>query len=106
MIQLGEILCGIILLAVVVLGGWWAIYPGPDDPKGFMYVGWRLGLPTLGPDRALGTMVGDGHSKDLVFGKTEAELIKKFGYVTPLSQTDDGYYGFCYRTSGRRSQPA
>jgi hypothetical protein len=101
-----KILGTIILLAIVILVGWWALYPGPDDPKGFMYIGWRLGLPTIDQDRALGTMVGDVHRETLVIGKTKAELIKKFGYVTPISQTDDGYYGFCYRSSGRPSQPA
>ncbi len=59
----------------------------------------------MSPDSALGTMVGDGKSKDLVIGKTEAELIKKFGYVTPMSQAAE-YYRFCYRTSGRPLQPA
>jgi len=96
LVQLGKILGGTILLAIVALGGWWATYPGPDDPKGLMYVGWRLGLPTLDPDRALGTMVGDRHRDGLVIGKTREELVRRFGFVTSLDEPSSQYVRFCY----------
>jgi hypothetical protein len=92
-----KILGAVILLVIVVFGGWWATYPGPD-PKGFMYIGWRLGLPTLNEDLALGSMVGDIHREDLVIGKTQDELIKRFGYLTSLDDTG-GYNKFCYNNS-------
>jgi len=88
----------IFLLAIVVLGSWWALYPGPDDPKGLMYIGWRLGLPTLDPDRVLGTMVGDVHRNGLVIGQTRNQLIKRFGYVTTLDEAST-YVRYCYFNS-------
>ncbi len=81
------------------------MYPGPYDPKGFMYVGWKLGLPTLDPDRALETMVGDSHTETLVVGKTQSELVKRFGYVTSLNDAAP-YYKFCYNTSGYKGSEA
>ena len=90
---------------ILSVGVWESQYHNADE-KDLRYIGWKLDIFPMNPDSALGTMVGDGHSADLVLGKTEAALIKKFGYVTPLSQADNNYYGFCYRTSGRPSQPA
>ena len=86
------------MLVAVVIGVWWATYPGPDDPKGFIYIGWRLGLPTMDQDRALETMVGDIHRDDLVIGKTRDELINKFGYVTTIDRAS-GYVKYCYTNS-------
>ncbi len=99
--------CFLMIVGVLVLsiGIWESIYHDADK-KDLRYIGWKHGIYPLDPDNALETMVGDGHRDDLVLGKTEIELIKKFGYVTPLSQADDSYYGFCFRTSGRPSQPA
>jgi hypothetical protein len=93
--RFAKILGAFILLAIIVFGGWWAKYPG-DDPKGLLYIGWRIGLPTLDPDRALGTMVGDTHKDALVIGKTKDELIRKFGYVTSLDDPSSQYVKFCY----------
>jgi hypothetical protein len=93
---------GVLILSV---GVWELLYHNADK-KDLRYIGWKYGIYPLDPDSALETMVGDVHREDLVLGKTEVELIKTFGYVTPISQADDGYYGFCYRTSGRPSQPA
>jgi hypothetical protein len=92
----GKALGVIILLVVVVLGGWWALYPGPDEPKGMLYIGWRLGLPTMDQDRALGTMVGDVHREGLVIGKSKDELRARFGYVTTLDEPSSEYVRFCY----------
>jgi hypothetical protein len=103
LVRVGKILGAIILLAIVILGCWWALYPGPDDPKGFMYIGWRLGLPTIDQDRALGTMVGDVHRETLVIGKTKEELIRKFGYVTSLSEASE-YIKYCYNNSDYRGK--
>src|SRR5271169_6386793 len=97
-VQLAKIFGAIILFAIVVFGSWWATYPGPDDPKGFEYIGWRLGLPTLDPDRALGTMIGDVHRDGLVIGKTKGELVKRFGYVTTLEEAST-YVKYCYFNS-------
>ncbi|MGD0478730.1 MAG: hypothetical protein ABSA42_01090 [Terracidiphilus sp.] len=63
-----------------------------------LYIGWRLGLPTLDPDYALGTMVGDRHRDTLVIGKTNEQLTKRFGYLLTLDQTG-GYNKFCYDNS-------
>ncbi|HTX77284.1 MAG TPA: hypothetical protein VMD29_13830 [Terracidiphilus sp.] len=93
-----KILCATAFLLVIVFAGWWALYPGPDDPKGMIYIAWRTGLPTGDPDRELGTMVGDIHRQNLVIGKTKSELIRKFGYVTSFDEASE-YYRFCYNTS-------
>jgi hypothetical protein len=97
-VKICKIFGAIVALALVFFGGWWALYPGLDDPKGMMYIGWRLGLPTLDQDRALGTMVGDVHRGGLVVGKTKDELIDKFGYVTTLDQASE-YVQYCYYNS-------
>jgi hypothetical protein len=68
-----------------------------------MYIGWRLGLPTVDQDRALGTMVGDVHRETLVIGKTKNELIRKFGYVTSLNEASE-YIKYCYNNSDYRGK--
>jgi hypothetical protein len=88
----------LVVIFVAFFGMWWATYPGPDDPKGIMYIGWRFGLPSLNPDRALGTMVGDIHRENLVIGKTKDELIRRFGYVTTVDQASE-YVRYCYFNS-------
>ncbi len=99
MVRVSKILGAIILFVIVIFAGWWALYPGPDDPKGITYIGWRLGLPTVDQDRALETMVGDVHKETLVIGKTKNELISKFGYVTSLDDPSSRYVKFCYDNS-------
>jgi hypothetical protein len=81
------------------------MYPGPYDSKCIRYQAWKLGIPLLTEDQGLETMVADSHRESLVIGKTEADLTKRFGYVTPMSRASE-YYKFCYRTSGRPMQPA
>jgi len=93
-VRFGQILGLVILFVIVVFGAWWAIYPGPD-PKGFEYIGWRLGLPTLRTDEALGVMVGDHHGRNLVIGKTQGELLKRFGYLLTLDQANSYYRRYC-----------
>ena len=86
-----------LVLTMIVIGGWWVVYPG-QDPKGFEYIGWRLGLPSLNPDLALGSMIGDVHRDGLVIGKTRDELVKKFGYVTEVNR-HSAYWWYCYFNS-------
>ena len=98
-VHCGKTLAAIILFAIVAFGGWWASYPGWYDPKGFLYIGWRLGLPTVDQDRALETMVGDVHRETLVIGKTKGQLTSKFGYLTSLDDPSSRYVKFCYDNS-------
>jgi hypothetical protein len=102
--KLVRILLMIVGVLILSVGVWELLYHSAD-PKDLRYKGWKLGIYPMDPDSALETMVGDVHRDDLVIGKTEAELIKKFGYVTPMSQADE-YNDYCYRTSGRPLQPA
>ncbi len=93
------------ILSILILFplAWELLYHGPDEPKDLRYKGWKLGVYPMNPDKALETMVGDTYPDKLVVGKTEAELKKKFGYVTPLERTSE-YVKYCYNNSDRRGQ--
>jgi hypothetical protein len=74
------------------------MYHGPGDRKDLRYQAWKLGLYPFDLDQATSTMVGDISPDRLVVGKTKEELIKKFGFVTPLDQAS-AYIKFCYFNS-------
>ncbi len=88
-------LLGAVVLVVAV---WCCTYSFAHDPKGLGYVLWKSGVYPLNPDRALDVMVGDGDRNKLVFGMTEAELRRKFGYlITPAEASS--YLRWCLQTS-------
>jgi hypothetical protein len=94
----GKLLIAIGALTVAFLALWQAAYPSWADPKNPQYVAWKLGILPMNLDHVMETMVGDFRSTDLVIGKTQDELIKRFGYVTSLDEASR-YYKFCYSTS-------
>lgn len=97
-------------VALIVLGlmsvffiGWILTYPQTSDPKNFEYVLWKSGLFPMNLDLATGTMIGDPRRSDLVLGKSESQLRKKFGYLTTLDQASP-YLKACYENSGWKTQ--
>lgn len=74
------------------------MFHGPNDTKDLRYQGWRLGIFPFDLDQATSTMIADAHRDDLVIGKTKEELIRKFGYLTPLDQASQ-YIKYCYFNS-------
>ena len=96
-----------VTVVLLVIGIWHFTYPGPADPKSISFQGWKRGIYPLNPDEALETMVGDHvdpQKYPLVVGKTQEELVKKFGYVTTLDSTVS-YNRFCYDHSYYRGLP-
>jgi hypothetical protein len=84
--------------ALVILAGlilWQIQYGHPGDRKDLRYQAWKLGLCPMDLDQAVSTMVGDIYPDKLVVGKTREELVKKFGYVSSLSQASE-YVRYCY----------
>jgi hypothetical protein len=76
----------LLLAAALGLGVWYATYPETSDPKNIRYVLWKIGLPTLDPDTATGTMIGDGTRDRLVLGKSRRQLQGRFGYLVTSSE--------------------
>jgi hypothetical protein len=93
----------ILSILALYLVVWELLYHGPAEPKDLRYMGWKLGIYPMDPGDALETMVGDTYPDKLVVGKTEAELRKKFGFVTPLERASE-YVKYCYNNSDRRGQ--
>lgn len=69
----GKLVLFFLIGGVLSVSLWEATYPGPFDPKGPMYQGWKLGIYPLDLDKATETMVGDGRADRLVIGKSEEE---------------------------------
>jgi hypothetical protein len=86
------------LLLALGLAVWQVMYPGPYDDKSLRYRAWKIGIPLLTQDQGLETMVIDPHRNDLVIGKTEVQLAKRFGYVTPMDHASD-YVQYCFKNS-------
>lgn len=86
------------LLLIVAIGLWQAAYHGPGDRKDLRYQAWKLGIYPMNLDQATGTMVSDIWPDRLVVGKSREDLVKRFGYVTPLNQASD-YVKYCYFNS-------
>jgi len=84
---------------------WYATYPSWADPKNPQYVAWKLGICPMNLDHVMETMVGDGvpNRNSLANGRTENELVEKFGYVTTLEQAS-AYYQSCYNNSYLKGQ--
>ena len=88
----------VVLLVIVGIALWQVTYSSPGDRKDLRYQAWKLGLYPFDLDQATSTMTGDISPDRLVVGKTKEELIRKFGYVTPLEQASE-YIKFCYTNS-------
>jgi hypothetical protein len=88
----------LVLLAVV---GWESLYYGPYESKDLRYRCWRLGLYPLKIEGALETMVVDPRRDTLVLGKTQKQLVSKFGYVSSIADADN-YAKYCYENSQYR----
>jgi len=97
-LRVGRIVVGTVLVLVLGLAFWQVLYHSPGDRKDLRYQAWKLGLYPMDLDEATSTMVGDIYPDRLVVGKTEEELIKKFGYVTTLENASE-YVKYCYFNS-------
>jgi hypothetical protein len=87
----------IVIAVVVFFGGWALMYPSPD-PKNVRYVLWKADLYKLNLDEATGTMVGDRNRDKLVVGKTKSQLRDKFGpLLAPVDASP--YLQGCYQNS-------
>ncbi len=96
------ILAGAVLTLLALLG-WESLYYGPYEHKDLRYQCWKLGFYPLKIDGALETMVVDPRHDSLVLGKTEEQLVRKFGYVLPITQAPQ-YDQLCNETSPYRGQ--
>ena len=88
---------GILLVLLAVLG-WESLYYGPYDHKDLRYQCWKLGLFPLKIDDALETMVVDPRRDTLVLGKTKEQLVREFGYVSSIGDSNS-YMKYCYDNS-------
>ena len=79
-------------------------FHGPGEPKDLRYLGWKLGVYPQNVDEALDTMIADSHRDNLVLGKTKEQLIKRFGFVSSVSEADE-YVNYCYDNSQYRGKP-
>lgn len=93
----GVLSCLVLGAVVVFFGGWALTYPSPD-PKSIKYVLWKADLYRLNPDEATGTMVADPNRDKLVEGKTKAQLRDKFGSLLSSAEASP-YLRGCYQNS-------
>ena len=70
-----------LLLAFVI--AWGVSYRGDGDPKNLHYILWKAGLCPMDLDRAAWTMIGDATGREIVIGKTTAQLKDRFGIHGP-----------------------
>src|SRR5690348_9755071 len=82
-----------ILAIIVFIGGWTLLYPSPDR-RNIKYVLWKAGLYRMNLGQAEGIMILDPGRDDLVVGKTRAEIERRFGRLSPLSDASE-YAKFC-----------
>jgi hypothetical protein len=95
----------VVLMVLIIFGGWTLIYPSPTDPKNIRYVLWKAGLYKLDLNVATAAMIGDRDRDRLVVGKTEAALREKFGLL--LNPKDASpYLSDCYQRSPWTGKPA
>ena len=72
--------------------------PDPKEATSVRYWAWKHGLAKMDADRALAEMVNDLNRDSIVVGKTEPELIAKFGFTIPIKQASS-YVQYCYKNS-------
>jgi hypothetical protein len=65
--------------AMLVLFGAWIVLFRPDDPKSLQYFLWKADLYEMNRGDMLRAFYSDGHRGDLVLGKSEEQLTKRFG---------------------------
>jgi hypothetical protein len=97
---LRSILAGAVLV-LLALVGWESLYYGPYQSKDLRYQCWKLGLYSLKIKDALETMVVDPRRDTLVLGRTQEQLVSKFGYVSSIEEADN-YVKYCYDNSQYR----
>ncbi len=89
-----------ILFVFAGLALWKLAYPDEGDPKGPRYVLWKAGLVGMNLDIAAQMIAETQIDVDvLVIGKTKAEIVKRFEYLTPASQAAPGYQAILARSS-------
>lgn len=88
------------VIVVVGIAGWQLVVVGADDPRDLRYQAWKLGLYPLKLDAALNIMINDSHRDALVVGKTNEELDRRFGSVSPVP--GNTYVKYCYENSPHR----
>jgi hypothetical protein len=94
----GGILCTVILIAA----GWMLLYPERTDPKSLSYFLWKHGLHSMEVSDAAAAMIGDQNREDLILGKTEPELERRFGHLLSSSEIPT-YLRHCYQEYGEES---
>lgn len=77
--RIGVALVGMVLLVPAI---WWALHPDVSDRKNLAYPLWKLGLPAMDVDQAVGTWgYADGADSSLVRGRSREQLLHRFGYL-------------------------
>lgn len=84
-------LCGIALVVGLSMSD-------PEQTTSARYWAWKHGLAKMDADRALAEMVSDPNRDSIVVGKTEPELVAKFGFTLPVEQASS-YVQYCYKNS-------
>ena len=82
---------------MILIAGWAIVYPEPDyrSPR---YVLWKAGIYPMDLDLVATTLVVDPRRDELVVGKSEQQLMKRFGYLTPVAAATKHLQG-CYQIS-------
>ena len=86
------LLCGVVLVVILFNR------PDPIEATSVRYWAWKHGLAKMDADRALTEMVNDPNRDSIVVGKTEPELVAKFGFTLPIEQASP-YVQYCYKNS-------
>jgi hypothetical protein len=86
--------------ALLVCGCWELLYSSNDDPKSIGYALWKAGAYKMNLDTATGIMIGDVRRDELIVGKTEPELEKRFGPMwEPNELAPEEYHRKCWHNS-------
>lgn len=85
---------------IVVSALWVGFYPDKYDPKNPQYVLWKWHLARIDLDRAVSTMQHDRGSEQMILGKSEKELTRRFGYLLPPEAAAP-----CYRSDSEGIAP-
>jgi hypothetical protein len=91
-VLVATLLCGVALVVILFNR------PDPSEATSVRYWAWKRGLAKMDADRALAEMVNDPNRDGIVVGKTEPELVSKFGFTVPVEQASS-YVQYCYKNS-------
>ena len=83
-IRKGWPLIALVVMPLLMTIGWALLFQDQSDPKNLRYSCWKIGVCSMNLDTAVDAVVNDPNRMDLIRGKTVAQLVKKFGYVTTL----------------------